>query len=118
MGELDQVLDLSAFESSRVEAALQKEEELEKEHHHHHHNHNEIRSISLTSSRGDLDMTALSNFMYKLIHLNHSKLMRIKGILSVRGFDERLVVQSVGTAYKGEFGSPWGPDEQRTSRLV
>jgi len=105
--DIEQVLNINAFDSARIEADLRALEEGSKEdHHHHEHNDNSISAVSLVCKSGaQLAMKELSNFMYSLVHVNHGKLMRLKGILALQDQERRLIVQSVGSAYKGEYGS-------------
>jgi len=122
--DIEQVLSIKAFDSVRVEADLISLEEGSKEnqpheHQEHNNNNNSISAVSLVCKTGALlGMTKLSNFMYSLVHVNHGRLMRLKGILALQDQERRLIVQSVGSAYKGEYGSAWKEKEQRESRLV
>ncbi len=44
--------------------------------------------------------------------------MRLKGILSFKGDDERYVVQGVHMIIEGNHQRPWRDGEKRESRLV
>lgn len=46
------------------------------------------------------------------------KVLRIKGYVEVAGKPMRLLVQAVGPRVNHYFDRPWGPDEERRSRLV
>lgn len=120
--DIEQVLSINAFDSARVEADLRDLEEGSTEDNHredHEHKNNSISAVSLVCKSGaQLAMTKLANFMYSLVHVNHGTLMRLKGILALQDQERRLIVQSVGSAYKGEYGSAWKEEEQRESRLV
>jgi len=120
--DIEQVLNVNAFESARIEADLRSLEESSKEDQkkkHSEHKNDSISAVSLVCKSGaQLAMKKLSNFMYSLVHVNHGKLMRLKGILALQDQERRLIVQSVGSAYKGEYGSAWMEKEQRESRLV
>jgi len=117
--DIEQVLSIKAFDSARVEADLIGLEEGSAENHHREHNNNSISAVSLVCKSGaQLAMKKLSNFMYSLVHVNHGRLMRLKGILALQDQERRLIVQSVGSAYKGEYGSAWKEKEIRESRLV
>jgi cobalamin biosynthesis protein CobW len=42
----------------------------------------------------------------------------MKGFVEVRDKPMRLLVQGVGARLRHQFDRPWGPDEDRSSRLV
>ncbi len=49
--------------------------------------------------------------------LVEAPILRIKGILAMRGLDARVIVQGVGPSVEVQIGAPWG-DAPRTSRMV
>lgn len=66
---------------------------------------------------GDMDETRLEDFMRTLLRERGVDIFRMKGILSVKGKDERLVMQGVHMLLEGALGRPWGNIE-RTNKLV
>lgn len=42
----------------------------------------------------------------------------MKGILAIRGLQERYVFQAVHMLFEGSPERPWRPDEERVSRMV
>ena len=45
-------------------------------------------------------------------------ILRIKGFVEVVGKPMRMLVQGVGSRFRGDFDRPWSPGERRESRLV
>ncbi|MBV9286634.1 MAG: GTP-binding protein, partial [Hyphomicrobiales bacterium] len=45
-------------------------------------------------------------------------ILRIKGFVEVAGKPMRMLVQGVGRRFRRDFDRPWGPGEQRASRLI
>jgi len=43
---------------------------------------------------------------------------RMKGLLSVDGFNERYVFQGVHDLFHGSPDRVWGPDEKRTNKII
>merc|ERR1712146_173110 len=43
---------------------------------------------------------------------------RMKGVLAMKGIDEKFVYQGVHMQFKGEFTEKWGPGEKRHNRLI
>lgn len=66
---------------------------------------------------GELDEQRFGDWVEDALAAIEIRLLRIKGILAVRGVDERVIVQGVSEAVEVTLGDPWG-DAERTSRLV
>ncbi len=66
---------------------------------------------------GELDEQRFGDWVEQTLGAIEARILRIKGILAVRGVDERVIVQGVGEAVEVTLGAPWG-DAERTSRLV
>ena len=66
---------------------------------------------------GELDEQRFGDWVEDALGPIEARLLRIKGILAVRGVDERVIVQGVGEAIEVTLGAPWA-NEARTSRLV
>lgn len=66
---------------------------------------------------GELDEQRFGEWVEDTLGAIEARLMRIKGILAVRGVDARVIVQGVGEAVEVTLGPAWG-DAARTSRLV
>lgn len=56
--------------------------------------------------------------LHRLVNLYRDQVYRIKGILNVRGYNNRIIIQSVRTNCVLSDGSPWLSGEIRESKLV
>jgi len=75
-----------------------------------------VDAVSLVHD-GELDEERFGEWVQTALGAIETRLLRIKGILAVRGVDARVIVQGVSEAVEVELGVPWGR-EARTSRLV
>jgi G3E family GTPase len=114
--ELDKVLDRGAFDLSR---ALELEPHLlEGDNHDHDHEHQiDIHSVSLSTTK-PLDADRVTRWLQGLLQEKGQDILRMKGILDVRGRNERLVFQAVHMVMEGDFQRPWKEGEKRFSRIV
>jgi G3E family GTPase len=111
--DLDRILGRGAFDLSRL---LELEPELlegEAEHEH----ESDIKSISLSTAK-QLDGDKVTAWLQKLLAERGQDILRAKGILDVKGRDERLVFQAVHMVMDGDFGRAWKDGERRFSRIV
>lgn len=76
----------------------------------------EISSVGLVLP-GDLDEKKLEAWLTFLTSFQGDDILRMKGILSIRGKEERFVIQSVHATMTGTSMMPWG-DEMRENRLL
>jgi G3E family GTPase len=87
-------------------------------HHHHDHEHDEfVQSLSL-QSEAPLDPAKFFPWMQDLVQRYGADLLRMKGVLSFRGDDDRFVVQAVHMLMEGDKQRPWRKDEKRVSKIV
>jgi G3E family GTPase len=111
--DLDTILGRHAFDLQRlldIEPAL-----LDNEHEHTHES--DISSVSLSSSK-PLDGDKVTAWLRNLLAEKGQDILRAKGIIDVKGKDERLVFQAVHMVMDGDFQRDWKPDEKRYSRIV
>ena len=130
---LDAVLDRGAFDLKRVLADdphfLHDHHDHDHEcgpdcdHHDHHHakldgavHDTSVSSISL--SGGELDPQKFFPWINKVTQVDGPDILRLKGIVAFTDDPERYVVQGVHMIVEGDHQRPWGPDEERRSRLV
>jgi G3E family GTPase len=78
--------------------------------------HTSIEAVSLIHN-GELDEERFGEWVEEALAQVEARILRIKGILAIRGVDERVIVQGVSQAVEVQVGQPWGNSE-RTSRLV
>lgn len=106
-----EILDIGAFDLERaldIDPAFLSDTA-------HEHDAN-VTSVGFQVS-GEMDEARLEEFMRTLLRERGVDIFRMKGILSVKGKDERLVMQGVHMLLEGALGRPWG-DVERTNKLV
>ena len=89
---------------------------LEDEDHHSHDSH--VSSIGFKFSDCDLSLGQLQEWIKKLIIDQGNNLYRYKGVISVKGMDQRFVFQGVHMLFGGDFTEPWKENETRESRFI
>jgi G3E family GTPase len=110
--DLDRILDVGAFDLDRVLA--DDPEFLDPDATHQHDQ--TVSSVGFEVA-GDLDLDRLNEWLGGLLRDRGVDIFRSKGILAVRGWDERYVFQGVHMLMDGRADRPWG-DDPRTSKLV
>jgi G3E family GTPase len=128
---LDAVLDRNSFDLNRI-VELEPEflnpghgqpghvhdEHCGHDHHGHDHVHDDdIKGVSLTFER-PLDGARLTTWLNRLLAERGPDILRAKGIIDVKGEDQRLVFQAVHMILEGDLQRPWREDEKRWSRAV
>jgi G3E family GTPase len=111
--DIASLLDRKAFDLDRildVEPGF-----LEEEHDHEHDDH--VTSFSLIA-REPMDPGKFLNWIQATVQSFGMDLLRMKGIISFAGDDQRFVVQAVHMLLEGDHQRPWKKDEERVSRLV
>lgn len=78
---------------------------------------NAVSSIS-AKIEGDVNISLLSNWISSLLRDKGEILYRYKGIISVKGKDEKLVFQGVGHFFSSTFQGQWKKGESRESTFV
>jgi G3E family GTPase len=87
-------------------------------HAHHRHNHlQDIETISIVEP-GMLDSMTLSLWFRSLIAEFGRSILRMKGILNLRGDAEQFVLQGVHSDFEGKPGRAWDGCGDRLNRLV
>ncbi len=81
------------------------------------HTHDEeVGSVSI-HLEGAIDEKRLEDWISTLLRAQGNDIFRMKGILNVRGMDNRFVFQGVHMLFDGREDRPWG-DAHRASDLV
>ena len=113
-GEIDpaKVLGTGAFE---LEAKLQVDPEFLGDHEHEHDA--AVRSIVLTETR-PIDINRFMLWMNDYAQEHGDDLFRTKGLFHARGFNERLVFQSVRMLTTLRADRPWAAGEERSTIFV
>ncbi len=76
-----------------------------------------IESFSFTIP-GYFNMQEISTWLESFLIMNAQNILRIKGILSVKGIDHKIILQSVGQDFHVDQGSDWTSNEEKNSQLV
>ena len=85
------------------------------DHHHHHHDHDDFETFHLDLDEIE-DEEALKAKLIETIKAYD--ILRLKGFVSVKNKDMRLVIQAVGPRLEAYYDRPWEIGEERTSQLV
>ena len=81
------------------------------------HTHDDtVHSVALELD-GEIDQSALSAWLSRLLNTQGPDIFRMKGIVAIKGEDRRFVFQGVHMLFDGQPGDPWG-DQHRSNRLV
>jgi G3E family GTPase len=91
--------------------------------HDHHHAHNHVRHLRDISTvciaePGDLDANKVSRWFRSLLSESAAGIMRMKGILNLRGDPDQFLFQGVHNDFEGKPGRAWSAGEERLNRLV
>ena len=81
-----------------------------------HEHDEEVTSVGITVP-GDLQLEKLNGWLSKLLREQGQDIFRMKGVLSVRGWDERFVFQGVHMLFDGRPDRPWG-NEMRHNKMI
>ncbi len=81
-----------------------------------HEHDEEVTSVGITLS-GDLQLEKLNGWLGKLLREQGQDIFRMKGVLSVRGWDKRFVFQGVHMLFDGRPDRPWG-NELRHNKMI
>jgi G3E family GTPase len=89
-------------------------------HHQSHRHHNHLQNIDTVciERAGELDGLKVSMWFRSIIGEMGDKLLRMKGILNLKGDNDRFLLQGVHWDFEGRPGAAWGPGEERMNRLV
>ncbi len=91
-------------------------------HHHHgrHHHHNHLQNVDTVciEKTGALDGFKVSLWFRQVIAEFGDKILRMKGILDLKGDDDQFLLQGVHWDFEGRPGRSWGADEARVNRIV
>jgi G3E family GTPase len=86
--------------------------------HHAHHNHlSDIMTVCIVEP-GELDGMKLSVWFRSQIAEFGPNLLRMKGILNLRGDPDQFLFQGVRMEFEGRPGRAWSAGEERLNRLV
>jgi G3E family GTPase len=82
------------------------------------HDHDpRVSTVSLTRP-GELDGLKVSHWFRSVLTELGPEILRMKGILNLRGDPDQFVFQGVHSVFEGRPGRAWDKNEERTNRLV
>ncbi len=67
---------------------------------------------------GDVDVGLMGSFVEELLLTSGNDMLRYKGILAVRGHEQRMVYQGVHRITGFDYGRPWEAGEARETTIV
>lgn len=109
--DLNAVLELGHADlPERIEGAISA-------HHSGHHQHLHVSTVCIVEP-GDLDGLKVSMWFRSLIAECGPDLLRMKGILNLRGDRDQFLFQGVQTEFEGRPGRAWAEGEDKMNRLV
>lgn len=111
--ELKDILGIHTFD---VNHKLEVDPHFLEDHHHHAHD-DKISSIAFRENR-PLDLNKIERWMSDLIQENGEDLLRYKGVLYVKGIQERIVFQGLHMLFSGRPDRKWRENETKVSELV
>jgi G3E family GTPase len=81
------------------------------------HVHDEtVSSVGITIP-GDVDNRKLNTWLRDLLMSKGTDIYRMKGVLSIKGEDERFVFQGVHMLFDGRPDRPWGKEPRHNSLI-
>jgi G3E family GTPase len=118
--DLSRIFNLSQINFSQALERHEHAEDHDHHHGHHHRHHNHIQDIETVCIErpGELDGLKVSMWVRSVIREMGDKLLRMKGILSLKGDNDQFLLQGVHWDFEGRPGRAWCADENRMNRLV
>merc|ERR1712048_793600 len=87
-------------------------------HHHHRHRHDDRVSSISVEVKGEMDTDLVNEWLLSTLQEKHQDLYRMKGIVALKGFEEKFVFQGVHAEFDGRPHEPWKEGEERKSKIV
>ena len=81
---------------------------------HQHEHDEEVTSVGITIP-GDLDLEMLETWMQVLLTTHGEDIFRMKGVLSIKNYQERFIFQGVHMLFEGKFDRAWDEEERRNN---
>ncbi len=118
--DLTPIFDVASASQSLAEK-IDQIAHLDAHDHHHAHNHaphlQDISTVCVVEP-GDLDANKVSRWFRSMLSTSGASIMRMKGILNLRGDPDQFLFQGVHNDFEGKPGRPWSAGEERLNRLV
>jgi G3E family GTPase len=86
-------------------------------HGHHHHHDDDVKSFVFRSDK-PFDPAKLEDFLGAVVNIYGPRMLRYKGVLSMKGTDRKVIFQGVHQLMGSDLGPKWADGEQRMSKMV
>jgi G3E family GTPase len=86
-------------------------------HGHHHHHDDDVKSFVFRSDKA-FDPAKLEDFLGAVVNIYGPRMLRYKGVLSMKGTDRKVIFQGVHQLMGSDLGPKWADGEQRMSKMV
>ena len=90
-------------------------------HDHHHHHASDIHDVTVKSVSlrgGEMDPKKFFPWIEKVTQMEGPNILRLKGIIALKGDEDRYVLQGVHMILEGDHQRAWKDGEKHESRLV
>ena len=135
---LSEVFDLRGFNLNAkldIDPDFLKEEEADHAHHdhapgehcdhpshqhgagHHHAQDDDVKSFVFKSERA-FDPAKLEDFLGAVVNIYGPRMLRYKGVLSMKGTERKVIFQGVHQLMGSDLGPAWAAGESRSSKMV
>jgi G3E family GTPase len=111
---VEQVLNIKGFDLDRtleMDPGFLSTEGAEHEH------DDTVTSVSIVQNC-EVELEQVEKFISYLLREKGADLYRMKGVLAVAHAVEKFVYHSVHMLFSGDFVEPWGPEEERSCKMV
>lgn len=86
-------------------------------HGHHHHHDDDVKSFVFRSEK-PFDPAKLEDFLGAIVNVYGPRMLRYKGVLSMKGAERKVIFQGVHQLMGSDLGPKWEPGEIRLSKMV
>jgi G3E family GTPase len=86
-------------------------------HGHHHHHDDDVKSFVFRSEKA-FDPAKLEDFLGAIVNIYGPRMLRYKGVLSIKGTERKVIFQGVHQLMGSDLGPKWEPNETRLSKMV
>ena len=84
---------------------------------HHHAQDDDVKSFVFKSERA-FDPAKLEDFLGAIVNIYGPRMLRYKGVLSMKGTERKVIFQGVHQLMGSDLGPAWAKDEARSSKMV
>jgi len=110
-----ELLNIGAFELKRI---LDFEPEFLDDPDSQEHEHDSSVKSCSVNVEAEVNIMMLERWIQRLITEDGANLYRYKGVIAVKGKDEKFVFQGVGMMFSGNFEGSWKANDTRCSKFV